>query len=417
MKLWLKYTLAGITGILLGLISQPGTIQYNILFSLGEFGLRFGRYIIFPLLFFTLSISVCQLRRERLLIKSSLKLIILALSAALIQVIVSTGLSMLMPMSRIPIITETNGWMSPFPYQNGLNNMGTSEILRSILPVNLFEIFQNSGDFILPALIFAFFLGTQLFKDKEEAEPVYNLFDSFGRLFYKMNAFFTNAFFILIIPVSAIATAHLTGIEDFSSYTGLFRIIGISTAFLLFVVYPLVYFLLTGKRPFSEMRAFTAPLISSLFTGDNFINAQILLRTLKENSGIKRKMSGLSLPFLTLFAKAGTAMVTNVALLTILKSYSSLELTAFQVFWVMGVSVCVSFLLFSHSYTALYTALILSCSFYGRGLTEGYILILPVLPVLVLFAGVLDTANAAFLSLIMSREDDCRFHRDTKEYI
>ena len=336
---------------------------------------------------------------------------------ALLQVIISTGLSLLMPMSRIPIITETNGWMSPFPYQNGLNNSGIGETLRSLLPVNAFEIFQNSGDFIIPALVFTFFLGTQLYKDKEEAEPVYNLFDSFSRLFYKMNAFFTKAFFILLVPIAAVTTNHLTGIEDFSSYTGLFRIIGVSAVFLLIVIYPLIYFLITGKSPFTEMRAFSAALISSLFTGDNFINSQILLRTLKENSGIKRKMSGFSLPFFTLFARSGTAMVTNVALLTILKSYSSLELTAFQIFWVMGVSICVSFLLFSHSYTALYTALILSCSFYGRGLTEGYILILPVLPILVLFAGLLDTANAAFLSLIMSRKDDCRFIRETKEYI
>ena len=417
MKLWLRYTLAGITGILLGFVVQPDTTLYNILFSLAEFGLRFGRFLIFPLLFFTLAVSVCQLRRETLLLKGSLKILGLAFAAALLQVLISTGLSLLLPMNRIPIIAETTGWLSPFPYQNYLNSFGLKEFLRNLLPVNSFDIFNTTGNFILPALIFAFFLGTHLFIDKEEAEPVYNLFDSFGRLFYKMNTFFTKAFFILLIPVSAIGTIHLTGIEDFSSYTGLFRIIGVSTAIILFAVYPLIYFFLTGKGPFSEMRAFSAALISSLFTGDSFVNTQILLRTLKENSGIKRKMSGFAIPFLALFAKSGTAMVTNIALLTILKSYSSLELTAFQIFWVMGVSVCVSFLLSSHSYTSLYTALILSCSFYGRGLTEGYILILPVLPVLVTFAGLLDTANTAFLSLIMSQEEDCRFPRESEEYI
>jgi len=132
---------------------------------------------------------------------------------------------------------------------------------------------------------------------------------------------------------------------------------------------------------------------------------------------MKRMVSGLSLPFLTLFSRAGTAMLNTLCMLVILKSYSSLELTAFQVFWVALISIVVSFLLFSQSYLSVYTALITSCTMYGRGLEDGYVLILPVLPVLVLAAGVMDAGNAAYLTLLFDETKEFQIEEDPENFI
>jgi aerobic C4-dicarboxylate transport protein len=417
MKLWLQYALAGTAGILLGTIIQPDSLVYPYMFGIAEFGLRFGRFIIFPLFFFTLAISVCQLRRDRILLKMSLKLLLFSFCAAAIQVLLSTGLSLVLPINRIPIISETSGWQSPYPFRNIPEILPLQDILRKIIPINGFEIFNNTGDFLLPALVFAFFLGTQLFYDREEAEPVFNFFDSFGRMMYRMNSLFTKIFAVLLIPISCIMVVHLREIGDWSSYAGLLQIVLISTGILVFGIYPLAYFLVTRKKPYAQIRVFLPSLIASIFTGDHFMNAQVLLRVLKENGGLKRKTSGFTVPLLTMFSRAGTAMVISICLLTILRSYSSLELTAFQIFWVMGTSVIVSFLLFAQSYMGVYTALIISCGLYGRGLTEGYILILPVLPLLIIFAGILDTVNSAFIALAIGHDKDLRFPKDLTEYI
>lgn len=104
-------------------------------------------------------------------------------------------------------------------------------------------------------------------------------------------------------------------------------------------------------------------------------------------------------------------------MLTILKSYSSLELTAFQVFWVIGISLLVSYTLFAQSYLGIYTALITACTLYGRGLTDGYVLILPVLPVLVLIAGLLDAVNSAFLTLCFKDDKEFRIPEDPEDFI
>ena len=232
-----------------------------------------------------------------------------------------------------------------------------------------------------------------------------------------MNTLFTKVFVFLLIPVSCITVIHIREIGSFAPYIGLLRIVLIATVIILFGLYPLAYYLITRKRPYADMRVFFSALIASLFTGDSFINAQILLRTLKENGGMKREATGLSLPLLTMFSRTGSAMITSICLLTILKSYSSLELTAFQVFWVIAVSLLISLLLFAQSYTGIYTALIISCGLYGRGLVEGYVLILPILPILVIFAGVLDTANMAFITLAAGNETEFRFPEEPENYI
>jgi aerobic C4-dicarboxylate transport protein len=104
-------------------------------------------------------------------------------------------------------------------------------------------------------------------------------------------------------------------------------------------------------------------------------------------------------------------------MLTILKSYSSLELTAFQIFWVIGISILVSFILFSQSYMGIYTALITACTLYGRGLQDGYVLILPVLPFLLLIAGLLDASNTAYLTLLFNDDREFRIPEDPEDFI
>ncbi len=417
MKLWLKYTLSAALGLLLALLLPSIEIVDTVFTSIAEFTLRFGRFLVFPLVFFTLSVSVCQLRRSGELLKTVIRLIVLSLSAAVLYSLVAVGLSFILPVERIPILTDSTGWQSAIPFRNEIFNPGAAEYLRGLFPINGFNIFQNSGAFFLPALLFAFLLGTQLFHDREEAEPVYNLFDSFSRMFYKMAALYSRLLVITLFSLSFYSVRHILAIQDFSAYFSIIRLVAVSSVLVLFVLQPLGVFLLTKRNPYKEMRAFLPGMITALFSGDHFVNMLVITRMLKENSGVKRKLSGFSVPFLTLFSRSGSALITAVSMLTILKSYSSLELTAFQIFWVLGASILISYILFAQSYLTVYTALITACSFYGRGLNDGYILILPVLPLLILVAGFLDASNTAFLTLCFKEDKELRIPEDPEDFI
>ncbi|QEN09100.1 dicarboxylate/amino acid:cation symporter [Oceanispirochaeta crateris] len=417
MKLWMKYSISAILGILLAFLLPENQIVASILHFVAEFSLRAGRFLVFPMIFFTLSVSVCQLRRDHRLGKVILKLLILSVSAAVLYTLLAVGISFILPVNRIPILADSTGWQSAIPFRNELFQPGLVESLREMVPANAFRIFSQPADYMLPALLFAFLLGTQLFYDREEAEPVYNLFDSFSRMFYRMNTLYTRILSVTLFSLSYESLSHIRRISDFSSYLSLIRLVLIISAVILLVLQPLVYFIITRKNPFHEIRAFLPGIIVSIFSGDNFINFLVMTRVLKENSGMKRKINGLVLPYLTLFSRAGSAMVTALSMLTILKSYSSLELTAFQISWVIGISILVSFILFSQSYMGIYTALITACTLYGRGHQDGYVLILPVLPILLLIAGLIDSFNTAYLSLLFSGDREFRIPEEVEDYI
>ena len=103
-----------------------------------------------------------------------------------------------------------------------------------------------------------------------------------------------------------------------------------------------------------------------------------------------------------MFARCGTAMAAAVCMITIIRSYSSLEITLFQTAWTALFAFLISFTLPSVPDHGLTTALILLGTFYGRGITDGRLILAPVLPLLLMFCSLLDTAAAATLLTIIT---------------
>ncbi len=417
MKLWSKYTLSASLGIIMAVFIPSITLLDGVLYGIAEFALRAGRFLAFPLMFFTLAVSVCQLRREDRLLRIFGRIIILTLASAVLYTLLALAFSFILPVDRIPILTDSSGWKSLIPFRNESVETTLPELLRQFLPINAFRIFQYPGNFILPALVFSFLLGSQLFHDREEAEPVYNLFDSFSRMFYRMNVIFTEMMVFVLFCLSYTAVRHILTINDPAAYFSIIRLIVPTVLVVVLGVQPLGYYLLSRKNPYREMKILLPAMVMSLFSGDYPINYLINMRALKENGGMKRRINGLSLPFFTLFSRGGTAVITAIGMLTILKSYSSLELTALQVFWVAGISILVSLLLFSQSYLTIYTALITACSLYGRGLEDGYVLILPLLPLLIPAGALMDAANAGYLTLLFNDDKEFRIPEDPEDFI
>ncbi len=405
--------LSALFGVVLAFFLPP----LPFITGLAELTIRLGRFLAFPLLFSSLAVAVCQLRRSRQLLQSLKNLFLFSLGTAVIFTLLPLILSAFLPLARIPILSESTGWQSMLPFQNEILNPGLGESLRLLIPVNVFEIFQNHQDIILPALLFAFFLGTQLYHDREEAEPVFNFFDSFSRMFFRMNVLFTKLLAFTLFSLSYVTVLQIRSINAWEPYISLLSLVIPSGLLILFGLQPLLYYLLSRKNPYREMKVFFPALIPALFTGDSRMNTLVTLRLLKENGGMKRKITALTLPFLTLFSKGGTAMVAAVSMLSILKSYSSLELTAFQILLVALLSIFSSFLLFSQSWLSVYTAVMMVCRFYGRGLEDGYVLVLPIMTVLVPVAEIINTANNAWISLLFSTDKDFRIPEAPGNYI
>ena len=69
MKIWIKILLGIIIGISLGLFIVPGSQGQEVIDYLAELMIRIGRYVVFPLVFFSLIIGSFELKREKKLLR------------------------------------------------------------------------------------------------------------------------------------------------------------------------------------------------------------------------------------------------------------------------------------------------------------------------------------------------------------
>ena len=111
-------------------------------------------------------------------------------------------------------------------------------------------------------------------------------------------------------------------------------------------------------------------------------------------------------PLFAVLGRAGTAMVSGVSFILILRSYSSLEITFLQTLWVMLFSFLVSFVLGAVPGNGAFFSVFMMCSIYAKGLQEGYLILRAIAPFLVSFGAFVDVFSSALASLLVAREEN-----------
>ena len=104
-------------------------------------------------------------------------------------------------------------------------------------------------------------------------------------------------------------------------------------------------------------------------------------------------------------------------MLLIIRSYTSLDLTPYQILWVFFFSFIFSFALSHAPRLGIYALLSLLCGSYGRGLDRGYILLIPMLPILIGFSALLDTVCIVLLTRITAYNMDLLDDVPSKEFL
>ena len=108
-------------------------------------------------------------------------------------------------------------------------------------------------------------------------------------------------------------------------------------------------------------------------------------------------------------------MVTTFLL--VLKSYSSLEITAVQIFMTFGFTLLISLTLGSVPGLGAFVALSMLCAVFGKGLQEGYLILKPIAPLLISFGVLMDVVTSAFVSLLISKHEDLWDDIDPADYV
>jgi Na+/H+-dicarboxylate symporter len=276
--------------------------------------------------------------------------------------------------------------------------------------------------FLFPLCVFAFFMGIGLTYDRNYSKPVISLIDSLSRIFYHILAFFSELLMPVMIVLSACWAVRYHGVLRTGIFRDLIALLGIFSVVLAGGILPLFLYLLKSKtnpgmNPWKVLYGSLGPALAAFFSGDINFTLPVLLRHTKENLGARRRVNSVTAALFATFGRAGSAMVAAVAFIVIIKSYSSLGVTAADVLSIGLRAFLISFLLARHPGDGAYTALAVLCLEYGRGFEAGYLILKPLAFYLIAVGAFLDITLTSFATYALAKLTGFHEEKSLRKFI
>lgn len=410
MKVWFKYLIGIALGVIFSLVAGSENETFIVVNSfLTELALQIGRYAAYPLLFFGFSLGVYNLAET----KKLAKLLLFCFAFALTLAVLFSGLGMLsfyiVSPARIPISVEHAVPLPEFSLTN---------YLLAIFPSSPFEAFTESL-FMLPICTFAFFAGLGAASlEKQFSKHTLTVFDSLARVSYSIAIFLVDFYAILLIAVTVTWVSNFSLMLQTGFFTDIIILLFVNLLVVFFGVFPLII-KLTCKdvNPYKVLFAALATFLVAFFSGDANTSFVTNLRHCHESLGIRRRISNVATPLLTIFAKPGSAMILSISFLVIVKSYGSKFLSFNEHLLLVLLSVVFSLILAQFSIGGTYIALAGICLFFGSLFEQGYLILKPAAFFLGAVATAIDAFAAMVGSYILAYKQNMLLEKDTRFYI
>ena len=386
MKVWIKYLIGLVLGVLAAFILPLNIPSVDSAVStMSEIAIRFGRYAVIPLLFFGTAMSMFNLRSKKHILKTSLWTAGTIVGSTLILVALGLLSILFVSLPRIPISVEK---ISEVP------QIDIKQMILNVFPFSGFDSLKD-GIYLLPVFVLAAFAGGACASHPNDSKPILSVFDSAMKLCQTMSAFFVEWLSVGMIAIACYWMLQARTIFASPTFLPIFLMLLVDFVIVAGLIYPLILRLLCKDlRPYHVLYASLCSIITGFFTGDSNITLLTNTRHSKESLGIHDETNNFALPLFSIFARGGTALVTTICFVTILRSYSSLGFTFFDVIWIFAVSFITSFALGSFPVGGTFVSLTVICAMYGRGFEAGYLLLRPAMPILCSFACAFDVLSS-----------------------
>jgi Na+/H+-dicarboxylate symporter len=396
MKVWIKLLIGSILGIVLGFL-LPGDNQHfaAALEWLEKLALSIGRYALIPVLVFSLTIAVYELRQDGQFWTLVFKNFLLIIGVSLFVITAGIVITLIFSPARIPIEKVE---------QLEVISLDTKGNISALFPANMLSVLAGDGVYLFPICVFAFFLGMGLSYDRNYSKPVIAMADSLSRVFYHIASFFSEILGFIIIVLSAYWAIRFRGVLEMNGFRDFIILLGVFSVILGFGILPLfLYFLRPKTNPWLVLYGSLGPALAAFFSGDINFSLPVVLRHSKENFGIRRRSNTVSLILFATFCRAGSAMVAAAAFIVIIKSYAYLQIPPLSLLSIGLRALLISFLLARHPGDGAYTALAALCLTYGHGFEAGYLLLKPLAFYLVAVGTFLDVMICSFAAYAVAR--------------
>jgi Na+/H+-dicarboxylate symporter len=409
MKVWIKLLIGAILGIVLGHFLPDNQRVMDSLVWLEQFVLSIGRYAIIPVLVFSLTISVYELRQDGQFWPLVIKNLLLIAGISMLVIGIGVLATLAFPPARIPIIAEE---------QLDVIRLDVAQNIKDIFPYNMFSAIAGEGVYLFPVYVFAFFFGMGLSYDKSYSKPILSITDSLSRIFLYILSFFIEILGFMMIVLSSYWMIRFKGVLQAGIFFDLVLLLGLIAVVLGFGILPLfLYFIRPKVNPWTILYGSLGPAIAAFFSGDINFTLPVLIRHTKENFGVRRRSNIVSLALFTSLCRAGSAMVAVVAFIFIFKSYSRIGISFSEVMSIGVRAFVISFLLARHPGSGAYTALTVLCLGYGQGFEAGCLILKPMAFYLIAVGTFLDVMIASFSTYAIARLNGYIEQKSMKHFV
>ena len=409
MKLWFKYLIGIVIGIVAAVFLPENNINVQTTVEfISNLMLRFGRYMVLPVLFFSVATACFKLNEEKMILKTGLWTFAAIFASSILMVFIGLLSARLVPLPRIP---------STFEKSTELPSLNIKFLLESLLPFSGFESLLN-GAYLLPCFVFAGLAGAGASSEKSASKTAFSIFDALSKVCYNVMAFITE---ILAVGMIAIATKWMfsfTSIMKTGVYKPMFTLLTVDIAVTAFVIYPLLLKLLCKENhPYRVLYASFCPFLTAFFSGDTNLALALALRHGKESLGIRRRTNAVTFPLFSIFGRGGAAMVQAVGFIVILRSFSPLPIDFATLLWIAAFSFFISLALCSDPSGGPFVAITVMCTLYGRSFDSGYLLLKSAAPLLCAYAAGMDAITAMFASAFVAHKTHTIDHVELRHFI
>lgn len=392
MKIWLRYGIGIVLGTIIGFwLPTTGGDTTAFLIEFSELVLRVARFFLFPLVFFAAIIAVDELNEDRRLLRVGLETVGWILLAIVISGIVGiTAIVGLEPQRIPPMIQEADE----------IAALQLLDVLQEGIPFNFFQVFVLDDHGLFAVLAVGVIIGMALRFDREITAPLSLVIDSANRISYYVNGVLLQFVgFLLAIP-SAMVIVRLRAAESIALFGQLILVISVAAAVVGFVLYPLILYLLDrkGPHPLRWLSAMVPTALAAAAGGDTYLALATTGRMTKENLGVPRRVGGVVTPFVAIFGRAGTVLVSIAGFLLVIRSYTALEIGFGEILGLTLAAIAYSVVMVRVPSGGVLMLLSYVALRYGRGMENSYLILLPVMLVLERVAVVLDAMTAGFVT-------------------
>lgn len=267
-----------------------------------------GIFLFIPISFITFASGVASLKKDRLGGKTVAHTIVWTLFTSvilsLLAILVASYFSL-----TFPVTASAGGSYTELfsQYNASLNTLGITSLMNAVF---------------LPLVLLALVIGMALTPSSDIIRPAYTVINSFSEVMYRIErtVSYFGALFVYVAGTSFFLDVWkektLFVAPDFFIY------IGASSLVILLVVLPLLYAFFTGfrKNPYAVVGKSFSSLIFALVSGNIYLSALQSEALQRTNLGVQKRIVSTTLPFGIFITRGGTAFVSTVSVLSILRA-------------------------------------------------------------------------------------------------